>query len=217
MKGRAQVLWLALGVILSAAMLPAAQAAGQSGAESACASCHGMRGEGNAALGAPRLAGQDGAYLARQLRSFKAGTRGYHPDDQAGARMRAVAAKLSEAEIEAFAAEYGKMNANAVQTGTVGATDDGKGRELYLSTCSQCHGPHAQGYAQLQSPNLNLLGDWYIAAQIDGYVKGWRGNAEGADLPSMWMRSIASHIGSPKDLADVIHYIGSLQTAGLSK
>ena len=42
-----------------------------------CAACHGANGQGNQALGAPPLAGQDAAYLARQLNNFKAGRRGY--------------------------------------------------------------------------------------------------------------------------------------------
>ena len=46
-----------------------------------CAACHGAAGEGNQALGAPPLAGQDAAYLARQLHNFKAGRRGYAEQD----------------------------------------------------------------------------------------------------------------------------------------
>ena len=58
----------------------------------ACAVCHGQGGEGNDALGAPRLAGQAAWYTARQLRKFIAGVRGSHPDDTSGASMRAVVA-----------------------------------------------------------------------------------------------------------------------------
>ena len=61
----------------------------------ACAVCHGRAGEGNAALGAPRLAGQANWYTARQLRKFIDGVRGSHPDDTSGAAMRASVANLA--------------------------------------------------------------------------------------------------------------------------
>ena len=60
----------------------------------ACAVCHGRSGEGNDALGAPRLAGQATWYTARQLRKFIDGIRGSHPDDRSGASMRASVADL---------------------------------------------------------------------------------------------------------------------------
>jgi cytochrome c553 len=100
-------------------------------------------------------------------------------------------------------------------SGTAQSTDRTAGKELYLSTCSECHGPHAQGFAQLQSPNLRILEDWYIAAQMEAYAKGWRGTADGTDLPTLWMRSIATHISSPQELAGVIRYIGSIPPAAL--
>ncbi len=179
-------------------------------AQAACANCHGAGGEGKQSLGAPRIAGQDAAYLARQLLNFKSGKRGYHPDDKNGAGMRAIASSLSDADIQVFAAQYAKMNVGSSLTP---GADAAVGKELYLSTCSECHGTHAQGYTQLQSPNLKILGDWYIAAQMAAYLKGWRGTAEGSDLPTLWMRSIASHIGSPKELAAVIRYIGNMPSA----
>ena len=44
-----------------------------------CEACHGKTAEGNQALGAPRIAGQPGWYLARQLGNFKQGLRGVTP------------------------------------------------------------------------------------------------------------------------------------------
>ena len=65
----------------------------------ACAVCHGRSGEGNEALGAPRLAGQAGWYTARQLRKFVDGVRGSHPDDSSGASMRASAEGLESRDV----------------------------------------------------------------------------------------------------------------------
>ena len=63
---------------------------------STCATCHGSRGEGNASLGAPALAGQNDWYLVTQLKNFKAGYRGAHPQDTYGSQMRAMANSLRD-------------------------------------------------------------------------------------------------------------------------
>ncbi len=173
-----------------------------------CASCHGAQGEGNQTLAAPRLAGQDRAYLERQLHSFRAGKRGYHPDDQPGAAMRAVALKLSDAEIAELATQFGSIKVDKSVNQRM--TDVKVGRELYNTTCLFCHGQYAQGYVQLQSPNLNILEPWYISAQIAAYNRGWRGAGAEQDLPTLMMRTIASHLSTQKELDEVNAYIGSL-------
>ena len=61
-----------------------------------CQTCHGAGGEGSEALGAPRLAGQYGWYLTRQLNNFKAGLRGTHADDLYGQQMAPMATTLSD-------------------------------------------------------------------------------------------------------------------------
>lgn len=61
-----------------------------------CTACHGADAAGNEALGAPPLAGQDPAYLATQLRNFKAGVRGTDPRDVRGAQMRPMSMTLPD-------------------------------------------------------------------------------------------------------------------------
>lgn len=61
-----------------------------------CAVCHGSNGQGNPALGAPRIAGLDGWYLVTQLKNFKAGIRGSHQDDIYGVQMISMASMLVE-------------------------------------------------------------------------------------------------------------------------
>lgn len=61
-----------------------------------CAACHGLRGEGNAALQSPALAARSDWYLATQLSNYKAGLRGVDERDTYGAQMRAVAAALAD-------------------------------------------------------------------------------------------------------------------------
>jgi cytochrome c oxidase subunit 2 len=66
-----------------------------------CQTCHGRRGEGSRDLGAPGLGGLSDWYLVEQLKKFKSGVRGAHPQDAEGARMRSFAVKLrSEQAIE---------------------------------------------------------------------------------------------------------------------
>ncbi|HEX7374322.1 MAG TPA: c-type cytochrome [Steroidobacteraceae bacterium] len=65
----------------------------------ACASCHGPAGAGIPTAVYPRIGGQHGAYVALQLRAYKAGTRNNDPSSM----MRTVAAGLSESEIDAVA------------------------------------------------------------------------------------------------------------------
>lgn len=78
----------------------------------ACAVCHGRGGEGNDAVGAPRLAGQAGWYTARQLHKFIAGVRGSHPDDTSGAAMRASVADLEPRDVTDLVAWIGTLPAN---------------------------------------------------------------------------------------------------------
>ena len=78
----------------------------------ACAVCHGRAGEGNEALGAPRLAGQASWYTARQLHKFVAGVRGSHPDDTSGAAMRASVADLEPRDVTDVVAWIGTLPAN---------------------------------------------------------------------------------------------------------
>lgn len=65
----------------------------------ACAGCHGPTGLGNAPAAYPSLQGQKAAYVALQLRAYKAGTRTTDPNQM----MRNMAAALSEEEIDAVA------------------------------------------------------------------------------------------------------------------
>lgn len=68
---------------------------------SACIACHGPTGNGNPMANFPSLQGQHAMYTAEQLRHFRSGQRA----NDAGAMMRGVAGKMTDAEIEAVA-EY---------------------------------------------------------------------------------------------------------------
>ncbi|MDB5858338.1 MAG: cytochrome, partial [Ramlibacter sp.] len=107
-----------------------------------CVACHGARGEGSAAAGAPRLAGQNAQYLEHALAMFKAGTR-------TNALMQPVAAGLDDAQIHALAGYFAALRgvplaaaapppADLVKAGEelarVGAASDP------TPPCFSCHG-----------------------------------------------------------------------------
>jgi cytochrome c oxidase subunit 2 len=52
-----------------------------------CLYCHGQDGRGIQAMNAPRVAGQTDWYLVNQLKNFRAGVRGEHPQDFYGKQM----------------------------------------------------------------------------------------------------------------------------------
>lgn len=90
--------------IESAAATPAGKhlyLSGNSNGAPACSGCHGPSGVGNGPANYPALAGQHAAYVAKTLGDFKTQQR----SNDAHSIMRAIAAKLSEDEINA-AADY---------------------------------------------------------------------------------------------------------------
>jgi cytochrome c oxidase subunit 2 len=60
-----------------------------------CGTCHGKDASGNVQQKAPNLAGQHAWYLAKQLRNFQSGLRGYHAADVEG-KLMVPQAKLLE-------------------------------------------------------------------------------------------------------------------------
>lgn len=68
---------------------------------SACMACHGPNGAGNPGAKFPAVQGQQSMYVVKQLQDFRSGTRKNDPAKM----MSSIAAKMSDAEIEAVA-EY---------------------------------------------------------------------------------------------------------------
>ncbi|GID03256.1 cytochrome c [Pseudomonas sp. 008] len=179
-----------------------------------CAGCHGDQGQGNAALGAPSLAGQHAEYLALQLRNFKAGRRGYDAKDTHGAQMRAMVAQLDEADFERLARHYARLESPQpqVEVGEQAA----QGKAFYQGTCASCHGPEGEGFALLKTPNLRILDAPYLDRQLKHYVLGVRGSEAHSDQLGLWMRGISLQIGGDVERKALIDYIGSLSAAASS-
>ncbi len=170
-----------------------------------CAACHGTKAEGNAALNAPPLAGQDAAYLARQLRNFRVGLRGTHKSDVFGPQMRAAVATLPDdaaiAGVSAWISALPKPVNAAAANG-----DLRNGNNLYHGKCGACHGGKAEGIPALNAPRLTGLDASYIKRQFGYFRDGVRGT-EQTDLPGRQMAMMAKTLPTPRDLDDVIAFI----------
>lgn len=95
----------ALPIPEAGAEKPAELTMSMRGLYSGCASCHGGKGQGEAALSAPRLQRQHGWYLRQQLLAFRSGQRGTAPSDNFGKQMRAIAQTIpSDEDVDAIVA-----------------------------------------------------------------------------------------------------------------
>jgi len=177
-----------------------------------CASCHGSEGEGNQKLGAPRLAGQQGWYIERQLRNWRDGIRGTHAEDLYGMQMRPMAMTLSnDAAISKVASFIGTLQGAPLKPTIKGNTDSGK--SAYL-TCIACHGAEGEGNKALNAPKIAGLPDWYIARQLRSFKKGIRGSHQ-KDIYGMQMRPMAMTLANDEAVDNVASYISTF-TGGVS-
>ena len=161
-----------------------------------CAGCHGEFGEGTSDGEYPRLAGLDAAYIAQQLRNFKARDRLNIPMTPYTTERELpeedvvlIAAYLSqidlptklppideEKEFDALARlkASGRVMNVARYPGNIE-----KGRQFYDTECAGCHGEAGQGSAAQGKANMNipqLAGQYsiYISRQIEKFRTGER-------------------------------------------
>lgn len=170
-----------------------------------CVACHGSKGEGNTALHAPAIAGQDAAYLERQLRNFRGRRRGVHKSDVYGAQMQAAVATLADdAALVAVANFVAKLPKTVAATPARGNLHNG--RNLYNGTCGACHGGAAEGNAALNSPRLAGLDAGYLKLQFVHFRDGVRGT-DPQDTPGRQMAMMSRTLPQENDLDDIIAFI----------
>lgn len=171
-----------------------------------CASCHGLEGEGNPALNAPKISGQETWYVKRQLEYFKHGIRGSSPEDTFGAQMAPMAATLTDATAMENVAAYIESLPDKPAAHTIKG-DAEYGKKLYI-TCSKCHGKQAEGRWALNAPRIAGMNDWYLLTQLKNFKDGKRG-AHPGDVTGRQMESMVLSLNEEK-MHDVIAYINSL-------
>lgn len=173
-----------------------------------CAACHGQQGEGNQALNAPKIAGQEAWYLKRQMEAFQQGLRGTASGDVYGQQMRPMAMAVSDPaaldNVVAYIASLPDVPAQPTVEGDVAA-----GQAAY-AVCASCHGPDAGGMEQMGGPALAGQSDWYLVRQIENYQQGLRGY-DPKDIYGNQMKPMASTLTSEQAIKDVVAYINTLR------
>lgn len=170
-----------------------------------CIACHGSKGEGNPTLNSPAIAGQDAAYLERQLRNYRGNVRGAHKSDTFGAQMRAAVAMLpDDAAIKKVAAWIATLPRTTVATPARG--DLRNGTNLYHGKCGACHGGKAEGIPALNAPRLVGLDTTYMRRQFAHFRDGVRGTDK-QDVPGRQMAMMAKTVPTERELDDVIAFI----------
>lgn len=186
--------------------LAADVAAGQA-AYAVCAACHGQQGEGNLAMNAPKLAGQEDWYLRRQIEAYQQGLRGTANGDVYGMQMRPMAMAVSDpVALDNLIAYIGTLPDGPVPPTVEG--DVAAGRAGY-AVCAACHGPEAGGMEQMGAPALAGQNDWYLVRQIRNYQQGLRGY-DPKDIFGNQMKPMASTLAGDKAINDVVAYINTL-------
>ncbi len=172
-----------------------------------CATCHGGNGEGMALSLAPAIAGLELWSVEAQLRKFREGARGVHPDDVAGMRMRPMSTWLKTDEDLVAVANY----VASLPPTTPESTLDGdaeRGKTLYV-LCQTCHGAKGEGMQPLNAPKLTNHTDWYMLTQIQNFKTGVRGTNP-KDATGALMRPMAMSLADDQAMKDVIAYIMTL-------
>ena len=170
-----------------------------------CTTCHGVRGEGNAAIGAPRLAGLGASYIVEQLDAFADKQRG-------NAIMLPIAQALSVAE-RAGVADYfsslppAEAGVPGTAGGNLGARLALRGRwSEQLPGCEQCHGPDGVGVGPVFPPLAGLP-----ARYIEAQLRAWKTAARPTG-PLGLMAAVAGRL-SNDDITAVAAYFASINVA----
>lgn len=170
----------------------------------ACGGCHGMDGNSLIPMN-PKLAGQNQAYIVKQVKDFKANT------TRQNAIMFGMVAALSDEDAADIGAYF---QAQAVsQAAPFDETKAAIGRELYkggdmqkgIPACQACHGPTGDGVAGIGYPQVGGQFVDYTLAQLKAFKDGTRSNDD-----KQLMRSIVEKL-SDEQMAAVANYIASLK------
>lgn len=163
---------------------------GPVGPIAACAGCHGTAGEGNAAAGFPRLAGQPWAYLSQALDAMAGGTR-------ANAVMQPIARSLSADQRLAAAAWYASLPpagpaSSALPAAASASPELARGRTLAeagdaskgVPACAGCHGIDGRG-GPGPMPYLAGQPTGFLVASLQAWRDGTRAGDPGGPMPAV--------------------------------
>jgi cytochrome c553 len=172
-----------------------------------CAACHGVNGEGKEELHSPSITGLPTWYLEEQVRKFRAGSRGFHPEDAPGQQMRAISLTLNDAQIAEAAATVAAMPIRLTEPPPPGF-DLETARYRYANECMECHRYNGKGEIVFHSAPLISLNRSYLRRQLMNYRGGRRGATEG-DLYGAKMVENMKNL-SDEEIELFVNYIGAL-------
>ncbi|MBB3189032.1 c-type cytochrome [Halomonas cerina] len=197
------------------AELAGRQADPEAGAEqfATCVSCHGPRGGGRQENDAPRLAGLNSDYVARQLRNFRMGARGEREADRFGQQMRPFAISLEDQQVENLAAYIETLPVEPTPTTIIG--DARRGKALYRS-CANCHGAAGLGRTAFRAPRLAGMNDWYLVRQLQHFRAGIRGRHP-RDAYGNQMVDMAQILVDDAAVRDVVAHINRLAEPAMAE
>ncbi|MBK7251455.1 MAG: cytochrome c4 [Gammaproteobacteria bacterium] len=203
-----------LAVAVAPVVFGAETGSAQAGAEKVmvCMACHGMNGNSTNPEW-PTLAGQNAAYISKQLELFKEGKR-------TNALMSPMALALSTQDM----ADIGAYYAQQTPTGQEAAPSPhpGAGQALYrggdtqrgIPACMACHGPTGHGNPAAGYPALRTQHAVYTTKQLNDYAGQNRyrdaaGKIETTPTSSM-MVTIAQRL-TPEEVSNVATYIQGMR------
>ena len=168
---------LLISLLVTIGITGMAHAAGDAtagkGKTAVCGACHGADGNSPAAM-FPKLAGQNAAYLSKQINDIKSGTRPV-------VEMTGLLDAITDQDLADIAAYYAK------QAGTVGHAAKElveQGQKIYrggiankgVAACTACHTPTGEGMAQAGFPAIGGQHAAYTEKQLKMFRNGERNN-----------------------------------------
>lgn len=154
-----------------------------------CQECHGIDGQGAGHANGPegkfaKLAGQDAAYIVKQMQDFRSGARKH---DQ----MAIMARSVSDEDVRDIAAYFAGLAAMRGEP-ALGVSANAlaqRGQQLFaqgdaargVPACASCHGAAGEGHAALRAPRIAGQEWRYLDQQLRDWRSGERRNsADGA-------------------------------------
>jgi cytochrome c553 len=180
MQVRTELKWIALiwAVVAASNAFAAGDPAQGETLSAVCGACHGQDGATGLDPSYPNIAGQNEAYLTRQLRMIQT-------NDRNIALMAGQLTGKSDQDLQDLAAYYASLPAKLSQA----QGDDAqiaKAEQIYrggiarkgVAACSACHSPKGTGNSPAGFPAISGQSSAYTIAQLTAYREGLRTSDE---------------------------------------
>lgn len=166
-----------------------------------CQGCHGLRGYSLVTV-IPKLAGQYGDYIVKQLRNFEAGTR----SNQIMSAMSLTVDDVDLADIGAYFSSQNKMSGGNLDANPIG-------KNLFLNgdpsrsilACVNCHGSNGKGRRSWTSmfPVIGGQHKDYLRVQLNNFRNGFRTNSAVGIMNKM-----AEHL-TDEEIEGLVEYLST--------